>query len=96
MKKRLLETEVASAIATADGAYESLQIANEGASAMQENAALMHRAYTLGEAELQAMLLSSRQATAASNNALQAQLVALKGYFGLLVDAHLVWDLAHD
>ncbi|MFJ7566461.1 TolC family protein [Herminiimonas sp. NPDC097707] len=96
MKKRLLETEVASAIATADGAYESLQIANEGASAMQENAALMHRAYTLGEAELQAMLLSNRQATAASNNALQAQLTALKGYFGLLVDAHLIWDLAHD
>lgn len=96
MKKRLLETEVASAIATADGAYESLQIANEGASAMQENATLMQRAYTLGEAELQAMLLSSRQATAARNNALQAQLTALKGYFGLLVDAHLIWDLAHD
>lgn len=96
MKKRLLETEVASAIATADGAYESLQIANEGASAMQENAALMQRAYTLGEAELQAMLLSNRQATAARNNTLQAQLVALKAYFGLLIDAHLVWDLAHD
>jgi len=41
-------------------------------------------------------LLSNRQATAARNNTLQAQLVALKAYFGLLIDAHLVWDLAHD
>ena len=95
-KQRQLETEIASAVATAQGAYDSLQIANEGTVAMQQNAALMQRAYTLGEAELQALLLARRQATAAMNSALQAQVTALKAYYGLLVDAHLIWDLEHD
>ncbi len=95
-KQRQLETEIASAVATAQGAYDSLQIANEGTVAMQQNAALMQRAYTLGEAELQALLLARRQANAALNSALQAQVTALKAYYGLLVDAHLIWDLEHD
>lgn len=95
-KQRELETAIASAVATARGAYDSLQIANEGAAAMQENAALMQRAYALGEAELQDMLLARRQATAAMNNALQAQVMALRAYYGLLVDAHLIWELDHE
>lgn len=95
-KQRELETAIASAVATARGAYDSLQITNEGAAAMQENAALMQRAYALGEADLQAMLLARRQATAAMNNALQAQAAALQAYYGLLVDAHLIWELGHD
>lgn len=96
LKKRQLETGIASAIVTAQGAYHSLQIANEGTAAMQVNAGLMQRAYTLGEAELQSLLLARRQATAAMNNALQAQVTALKAYYGLLVDAHLIWELDHD
>jgi outer membrane protein TolC len=96
LKRRQLETVVASAVETARGAYGSLQIANEGAVAMQENASLMQRAYTLGEAELQALLLARRQAAAAMNNALQAKVIALKAYYGLLVDAHLIWALEHD
>ena len=91
--QRQLETAIASAVVTAQGAYESLQIANEGAAAMQENARLTQRAYELGEAELQSLLLARRQATTARNNALQAQAAALKLYYLLLVDAHLVWDL---
>lgn len=96
LKRRQLETGIASAIVTAQGAYDSLRMANEGAAAMQENAGLMQRAYALGEAELQALLLARRQATAAMNNALQAQVTALKAYYGLLVDAHLIWELEHD
>ena len=95
-RQRQLETEIAGAVATAQGAYDSLQIANEGTVAMQQNAALMQRAYTLGEAELQALLLARRQANGAMNSALQAQVTALKAYYGLLVDAHLIWDLEHD
>jgi outer membrane protein TolC len=95
-KQRELETAIAGAVATAQGAYASLQIANEGAAFMQENAALMQRAYALGEADLQAMLLARRQATAAMNSALQAQVAALQAYYGLLVDAHLIWELEHD
>lgn len=94
--KRQLEADIESAVATARGAYDSLQIAKAGATAMQENAALMQRAYVLGEAELQAVLLTRRQATSAAVTALQAQVAALKAYYGLLVDAHLVWDLGHE
>ena len=95
-KQRELETAIAGAVATARGTYDSLQITHEGAAAMQENAALMQRAYALGEAELQDLLLARRQATAAMNNALQAQAAALQAYYGLLVDAHLIWELDHD
>lgn len=94
--RRELESAIASAFVNAQGAYESVQIAEEGTATMQENASLMQRAYSLGEAELQALLMSRRQATAAMNNLLQAQATALKAYYGLLVDAHLIWDLAHD
>ena len=96
LKKRQLESGIASAIATAQGAFISLQIASEGVAAMQDNASLMQRAYTLGEAELQALLLARRQATTAINHALQAQIAALNGYYGLLIDTHTVWDLEHD
>ncbi len=93
LKKRELETEIASALVTARGTYESLQIANEGALAMQENAKLVQRAYALGEGDLQTLLLARRQTTAATNSALLAQVSALKAYYGLLIDAHLIWGL---
>ncbi len=96
LKKRELETEIATAFVTARGTYESLQIANEGALAMQENAKLVQRAYSLGEGDLQTLLLARRQVTAAMNSALLAQTNALKAYYGLLIDAHFVWGLEHD
>ena len=60
LKQRQLETEIASAVVTARGAYDSLHIANDGAAAMTENADLMQRAYALGEAELQALLAGEK------------------------------------
>jgi len=96
LKKRELETEIASALVTARGTYESLQIANEGALAMQENAKLVQRAYSLGEGDLQSLLLARRQVTAAMNSALLAQTNALKAYYDLLIDAHFVWGLEND
>lgn len=96
LKKRELETEIASALVTARGAYESLQIANEGALAVQENAKLAQRAYALGEGDLQTLLLARRQVTAAMNSALLVQTNALKVYYGLLIDAHFVWGLEND
>ena len=94
--QRDLETEIATAMATARGLYDSLQMANEGARAMQENAKLVQRAYALGEGDLQSMLLARRLATASENSALQAQVGALKAFYGLLTDAHFIWDLEHD
>ena len=92
LAQRQLESDVARAVTNAQGTYNSLHIANESAAAMQSNATLMQRAYVLGEAELQALLQARRSAVAALNNALQAQVSALKAYYSLLVNAHLVWD----
>ena len=96
LRKRQLDAEIASNVAAAEGAYESLKIAETGASAMQNNARLMQRAYVLGEADLQGLLLARRQATVAAQNALAARNSALKSYYLLLIDAHLVWDLEHE
>ena len=96
LKKRQLDAEIAGAIATTQGAYESSQIAEAGASAMQNNGKLMQRAYSLGEADLQALLLVRRQATTAAQSALAAKTAAIRSYYLLLIDAHLVWDLEHE
>ena len=87
-KKRELEAEVASAIVNTEGAHISLQLAEAGALAMQDNARLMQRAYAHGEADLQGLLLARRQATVAAQNALAARNSALKSYYLLLIDAH--------
>lgn len=94
--KRQLEADIDSNVAIAQGTYESMQLAEIGAAAMQDNAKLMQRAYSLGEADLQALLIAQRQATAAAQNSLSSRTAALKGYYLLLIDAHLVWDLDHD
>ena len=75
---------------------EAGEVHTESLEGMQENARLTQRAYTLGEGDLQTLLLARRQAGAAANSALQAQLIALKAWYGLLVDAHLVWELERD
>ncbi len=94
--QRELEADIATALVTARGLFESLQMANEGARAMQENAKLVQRAYALGEGDLQLLLLARRQATASEYSALQAHVGALKAFYGLLTDAHFIWDLEHD
>ena len=94
--RREYAAEIASAFAGARGAYNSLQIASDGAAAMQENAALIQRAYTLGEVGLQDLLIAQRRAASAADNALQAQAQALHAYYGLVIDAHWVWDLEHE
>ena len=95
-KKRRLEAEVAAAVATAEGTSRGVVIAEAGSGAMQESAQLMQRAYSLGEADLQALLAARRQAALVANNALASRAAALKAYYLLLIDAHLLWDLTHD
>ena len=90
------DAEIASAFVGARGAYDSLQIASEGAAAMHDNAALIQRAYALGEVGLQDLLIARRHAASAADNALRAQAEALHAYYGLVIDAHWVWDLEHE
>lgn len=94
--RRSVDAEVAAAVAQAQGSHEGWQLAAAAATAMDENSHSMQRAYQLGEADLQSLLTARRQAATAAQAALAAQLAAVQAYYTLLVDAHLVWDLAHE
>lgn len=94
-QQRLMEIEVAEGYADATGNFERWRLAEESAAKTRESARLTQRAYSLGEVDLQALLLSRRQAVEAMDSALDARVMALKSYYRLLVDAHLVWGLEH-
>lgn len=92
-KRRALETEIAANVSLARGSYETWVAANQAASASNENVRLIQRAYQLGEADLQAVLQARRLALAAALTAHQARVTALRAYYLLLVDAHMIWDM---
>ncbi|MBI4696756.1 MAG: TolC family protein [Gammaproteobacteria bacterium] len=94
--RRNLEAEVESTFATARGAYEGLLLAEKSAAFMRDNAALMQRAYVLGEASLETMLLARRQANAAMSDVVDARVKAIKASYSLQLDGHLMWDLDRD
>lgn len=91
-----IEAEVASNFSDAVGSTERWRIAEQAAAAAADSARLMQRAYSLGEAELQALLLARRQSLDAARAAVEARVDALRANYRLLIDAHLIWDLAHD
>lgn len=95
-ERRDLELEIAEGYANAIGSTERWRIADEGARTASDSARLMQRAYTLGEADLQSLLLARRQSLDASRSVLEARVEALRSNYRLLVDAHLIWDLAHE
>ena len=95
-KRRALDGDIAVSLASAQGAHESWQVAEAGAADMRDNARLLQRAYTLGEADLPTLLTARRQATTAQQNALAARVAAARAYYGILVDAHVVWDMDHE
>ena len=95
-QRRDLETEVAESYVDSVGAAERWRLAERGRASAGETSRLMQRAYALGEADLQALLLARRQSSEASRAAVEARLEALKSHYRLLVDARLIWDLDRD
>ncbi len=95
-QKRDEETEIVEAYADATGGLERWRLASQGLSTTRDSARLTQRAYTLGEAYLQTLLLARRQALDASTAAEQARVEALRWHYRLLVDAHLIWALEDD
>ncbi|MBW8830158.1 MAG: TolC family protein [Burkholderiales bacterium] len=91
-----IELEAAETYAEAAGSLDRWRVGEQGASIAGESAQLMQRAYSLGEADLQALLLARRQSLDASRAALEARADALRWHHRLLIDAHLIWDLAKD
>ena len=57
---------------------------------------LTQRAYTLGEVDLQSLLLVRRQSLEALRAAGEARADALRWNYRLLIDAHLIWNHAND
>ncbi|MFM9916879.1 MAG: TolC family protein [Rhizobacter sp.] len=92
-QKRDEEAAIAEAFVDAMGGLERWRLASQGLSTTRDSARLTQRAYTLGEADLQTLLLARRQALDASTAAEQARVEALRWHYRLLVDAHLIWSL---
>jgi outer membrane protein, heavy metal efflux system len=95
-QKREEEAEIAEAYLEATGGLARWRLASEGLSTTQDSARLTQRAYALGEADLQTLLLARRQALDASTAAEQARADALRWHYRLLIDAHFIWGLADE
>lgn len=76
--------------------HERWRLATQGLSTTRDSARLTQRAYTLGEADLQTLLLARRQALDASTASGQVNVDVLRSQYRLLVDAHLIWQLEED
>ncbi|MEW6707306.1 MAG: TolC family protein [Pseudomonadota bacterium] len=91
-----IEIQIAETFSDAVGGVERWRIAERGAEAARESARLTQRAYSLGEVDLQSLLLVRRQSLDALRAAGEARAEALRWNYRLLIDAQLVWDLAND
>lgn len=96
VQKRQQEAEIVEAYVDATGSLERWRLASQGLSTTRDSLRLTQRAYSLGEAELQTLLLARRQALDASTAAEQARVEALRWRYRLLIDAHLIWALEED
>ena len=95
-QRREVETEIVEAYAEAAGGLARWRIAVQGLTTTRDSARLTQRAYTLGEADLQTLLLARRQALEAAAATEQARVEALRWQHRLLIDAHLIWGLADE
>lgn len=95
-QRREEETQIVEAYVEAEGGLARWRLASQGLSTTRDSARLTQRAYSLGEADLQTLLLARRQALDASTAAEQARAETLRWQYRLLVDAHLIWALGED
>ena len=91
-----LEVEMSQTWAEVTGSLDRWRVARDAAATAAESGRLMQRAYALGEAGLESSLLSRRQSLEAARAAIDAQAEAVRWEQRLLIDAHLIWDLARD
>jgi cobalt-zinc-cadmium efflux system outer membrane protein len=92
-QRRDLDVEVAVLVGEATTSVDRWRLAEQSATAASEGARLAQRAYTLGETDLQALLMVRRQSMDAVNAAVTARADALRARYKLLIDARLLWNL---
>ena len=88
---QMIEVEIAEAYADAVSGYEAWQLAMQSVTRTSDNAQLTQRAYTLGETDLQTLLLAQQQSLTMSQAELATRVAALRAHYRLLVDAHRIW-----
>ena len=93
---REIEVEVATQVAEATSSLERWRLAEQATVAAGDAARLTQRAYTLGEADLQTLLLVRRQSLDTINAAASARAEALRARYRLLIDAQMLWELGAD
>lgn len=94
--RQRIDAESAVDIVQARGTFESWQLARTAAHRADENVRLTQRAYTLGEADLQTLLLARRQSLDATRTAVEAQSAALGSRYRLLIASAELWaDIAN-
>lgn len=76
---------------TAQGYFERWQLAKQASITMADNARLTQKAYSLGEGDVQLLLLARRQALAAAEDEATTKVAALRAYYQLLLNAKLLW-----
>ncbi|MGH8171977.1 MAG: TolC family protein [Rhodanobacteraceae bacterium] len=90
-ERQTVEAESAARIVELRGTLESWQLARRAAERSEENARLTQRAYSLGEADLQTLLLARRQLLGAQQTTVAAQASAVAARYRLQLDSGVLW-----
>ena len=93
MEKQIrdLDVQIATLVSDTTSNFASWQSAEQSAAAARDSARLTQRAFSLGEADLQALILVRRQSLDAANAAVAARADALRARYRLLIQARLLW-----
>ena len=94
-ERRALEVRVAETYSEAVSGVQRWRQSEEAVAATRESSRLTQRAYTLGEADLQTLLLVRRQSHDALAAANLARIEALRARYRLWLDAEMLWP-SHD
>jgi len=88
---RDLDVQIATLVSDATSSFAGWQSTEQSAVAARDTARLTQRAFSLGEADLQSLILVRRQSVDATNAAVAARADALRARYRLLIQARLLW-----
>lgn len=88
---RDLDVQIATLVSDATSSFAGWQSAEQSAAAARDTARLTQRAFSLGEADLQSLILVRRQSVDATNAAVAARADALRARYRLMIQARLLW-----
>lgn len=92
-ERKDVQVRVAVLVAQVSSSVDRWRLAEQSAAEARESARLTQRAYSLGESDLQTVLLARRQSLEAAIAAVSSRADAIRARYELLIDAHQLWDL---